>query len=282
MHLQITSLKERLEHLRKKVLDTCPQHLHLIPPPSSIGESKLGKAALTSDNCNAAQKVKRLSNKRLGGECHEVDCHNHMRNTFLCNPVEKALSKFLTEELKASLETIDPILRVKTLWIAFARAYDKEFSLAANYPKGHGHLFLIWLRKHYPGILLYHVESTHGTRQDILYTSSLAMFINRKVDIEFLAYCLEGEHDTNILQRNLYVLLTSNEMVAQGRLLSIIYLSMMLPLRWLAGKTHTLAEYGCGVFSMGRALDIFYNKLLELKEKPSLFFQRDAYDDAIL
>ena len=31
LHLQITSLKQRLEHLRKKVCDTCPQHVHLIP-----------------------------------------------------------------------------------------------------------------------------------------------------------------------------------------------------------------------------------------------------------
>ena len=53
----------------------------------------------------------------------------------MCPAVEKALSKFLTEELKASLSEIDPRLRVSYLWVAFACEYGKEFSLASNYPK---------------------------------------------------------------------------------------------------------------------------------------------------
>ena len=47
----------------------------------------------------------------------------------------------------------------------------------------------------------------------------------------------------NILMRNLFVVLTSAEMVALSRLLTIIYMSMCLPLRWLAAKTPDLAEY---------------------------------------
>ena len=34
----------------------------------------------------------------------------------------------------------DKALRVKTVMSALCRAYDKEFSLSANYPKGHGQL----------------------------------------------------------------------------------------------------------------------------------------------
>ena len=98
---------------------------------------------------------------------------------------------FLTQELKESLDNINPMLRVSTLWMSFARAYDKEFSLAANYPKGHGAHFFARVKKYYPAVLLSHVESTHGGRQDIMYSSSLAMYINRGINVEFLDHCLE-------------------------------------------------------------------------------------------
>ena len=78
----------------------------------------------------------------------------------------------------------------------------------------------------------------------------------------------------NILQRNLYVLLTSDEMVAQSCLLAIVYISCMLPLWWLAGKTHTLCKYNWGERSMGRALDLFRTKLLQLHETPKLFLSK--------
>jgi hypothetical protein len=177
--------------VRDVLLEKYPDSIDDCPKPESINEVKAKHAAITGDNCNSAQKQKRLTNARLGGEAHEVDCQNHLRNTFLCNSVEKALSKFLTQELKESLDAIDPRLRVSTLWLAFARAYDKEFSLAANYPKGHGAHFLAFVKKYYPGVLLFHVESTHGGRQDIIYSSSLAMFINRGINVEFLDHCLE-------------------------------------------------------------------------------------------
>ncbi len=73
------------------------------------------------------------------------------------------LSVFPTEILRDSLNKIDINLQVSTMFTLFARAYDKEFSLAANYPKGHGELFAEWMKENYPGVLLFHVESTHGS-----------------------------------------------------------------------------------------------------------------------
>ena len=61
-----------------------------------------------------------------------------MRNTYLCRPVEKALSKYLAGILKESLDEIDPILRVTTVHTNDAISYDKEFSESAMYAKGHG------------------------------------------------------------------------------------------------------------------------------------------------
>ena len=56
--------------------------------------------------------------------------------------------KHIGNKLKASLIEIDPHLQVSCLWIVFSRAYYKEFSLAENYPKGHGAWFHAWLKMH--------------------------------------------------------------------------------------------------------------------------------------
>jgi hypothetical protein len=52
--------------------------------------------------------------------------------------MEKTLTKELNLYLRTSLDEIDPKLRVSTSMSALIRAVDKEFSLSANYPKGHG------------------------------------------------------------------------------------------------------------------------------------------------
>lgn len=85
-----------------------------------------------------------------------------------------------------------------------------------------------------------------------------------------LTYSLNTGKQDNILQRNLFVMLTSDEMVAQSRLLGIIHLSCMLPLRWLAGNTHKLKDYNWGVRSMSKALNVFYEKLQLIQANPRL------------
>ena len=128
-----------------------------------------------------------------------------------------------------------------------------------------------------------------------MYSSSLAMYINCGINAEFLDHCLKipgedamticciayyticsltcalniGKQD-NILQRNLFVMLTSDEMVAQSRLLGIIHLSCMLPLRWLAGNTHKLKDHNWGVRSMSKALNVFYEKLQIIQANPRI------------
>ena len=49
---------------------------------------------------------------------------------------------------------------------AVLRAVDKEFSLLANDPKGHGQQFKHWLKLHHPGVLLVPVQRTSGSLQD--------------------------------------------------------------------------------------------------------------------
>ena len=87
---------------------------------------------------------------------------------------------------------------------------------------------------------------------------SLAIYWNCQVYMEFLykqIFNLGGKDC--ILQDNLYCVLSSVEVGAAARLFSILHLAIVVPVRWLTGKTHTLAEYNWGPISMGLVLDSF-------------------------
>jgi hypothetical protein len=128
--------------------------MHLLPTEDGINIDKLGNlGTITTDTCNNAQKQRQLLSLRIQGEVIEQDCHHHLRNVW-AKAVEVELSKYLTVMLRESPNTIDRSLRVSTMFTPIARAYDKEFSLAANYLKGHGELFAEWMRENYPGSIV--------------------------------------------------------------------------------------------------------------------------------
>jgi hypothetical protein len=102
------------------------------------------------------------------------------------------------------------------------RAINKEFSLPANYPKGHGDMFKHWLLKFHPGALLVPVTRTTGSRQDLAMEGAAAVYWNRQYYVEFLDECLHGCND-NILQENLFIVLTSVEMVALCQTMAILH-----------------------------------------------------------
>ena len=91
-------------------------------------------------------------------------------------------------------------------------------SLCANYPIGHQGLFRQWMKVNHPGELLWHVgRAASGGRQDVASMAALAIFWNRNYCIDFLdkilTYGDAGAKD-NILANNLWILLSSVEMVA--------------------------------------------------------------------
>ena len=104
--------------------------------------------------------------EKIGGTTYEMDCMHHLRNVWF-GGVLKALTYYLNTLLQDSLENIDSHLRVSTSMSALIRAFDKEFSLCANYPKGHGEQFKEWIKSTHPGELLLHVEQSTGSLQDI-------------------------------------------------------------------------------------------------------------------
>ena len=261
---QINLLKTRLDCLHEVLKGEFPKHIHSLPTSDSIDIAKLGSGgAITTDTCNAALKTRRILVEKVQGDVHEMDCMHHLRNVHL-NGVEKALTSYLNDYLKDTLEHIDISLRVSSSMSALIRAFDKEFSLCANYPKGHGMLFCEWIKETHPGELLLHVERAGGSRQDLYLEGAPAIYWNRQYCIEFLDERLRMSSEGNILQENLFVVLSSLEMVALSRLCLILYLSICIPFRWIAAKSHTLKQYNWGARSMGRVLDILEMKLDEI------------------
>ncbi len=80
--------------------------------------------------------MQQILTKMIDGS-YDYDCMHHLRNVWF-GGMEKKLTVSLIILLWSSLDIIDPKLRVTASISAIIRAVDKEFSLLANYPKGHG------------------------------------------------------------------------------------------------------------------------------------------------
>ncbi|KAL7503011.1 hypothetical protein ACHAXN_000861, partial [Cyclotella atomus] len=154
---------------------------------------------------------------------------------------------------------------------AILRALDKAVSLPANYPKGFGDQFKHWLLKYHPGALLVPVQRAAGSRQDLATEGAGAVYWNRIYYIEFLDECLRSGND-NILQENLFIVLTSVEMVALCRIMSIIHFKICHPLRWLAGNTKFIGQqgYDWSTKSMWKAIDAFFEAMDKIESDGSL------------
>ena len=231
-----------LTQMGTKMEKMYPTIIHDIPPASAMNIGKLGyDGAVTSDTCNSARKTRRLlvdqitdaalvlSDEPSNINVLEVDCWNHLRHVWL-GGMMKTMSSFLKEKLQDELEIIDSRLRVTPNIDMILRAVDKEFSLCANYPKGHGEIFGKWMNDNHPGTLLLHVERASGSRQDLCVEGAGAVYWNRKYWIEFLDQQLRNVGD-NILQENLFIILSSCEMTALFRVCSIIHLVVCIPSR---------------------------------------------------
>ena len=261
-HLQLDKLKHRLlrwHEITEKEFPGRYDLLELIPKSDSINIDKLGhRGTITTDTCNAAQKVRRLLVEHINGHINEQDCMQHLRNVWI-NGVAKSVNKFMSDYLEDSLEEISSFLRVSPDLAHVIRAFHKEFSLTANYPKGHGEKFRDWMIKRYPKEFLMHAERASGSRQDLITLGAGPIYWNRQFNVEFLDDVLRVRGASNILQENLFTILSSLEMIASTRFFAILQLAICLPFRWLTGNTHKLAHRNWGARSMGRAVDLIHS-----------------------
>ena len=150
-----------------------------MPHPEEVDINKFEGESSMTDTCSTARKNNHLLCESVDGVVHELYCYNH-----LCNVWEKnvliSLNDFLRVHLHDSLDEIAPEFRVSPSFISLARAFDKEFSLTANYPKGHGEIFGQWMKENHKGELLFHVErAVKDVRQDVSLMATMAMYWNR-------------------------------------------------------------------------------------------------------
>ena len=61
-----------------------------------------------------------------------------------------------------------------------------------------------------------------------------------------------------------------------------MHISVVMPLRWLAGNTHELANFEWGPMSMGRAIDTLHQKMSELSISSELIIDRNFMMDMFL
>ena len=87
-----------------------------------------------------------------------------------------------------------------------------------------------------------------------------------------ISYCGREE---NILSCNQMMLLSSVEFAVVVRLWSIFHLAIIMPMRWLAGKTHKLANRKWGYISMGKVMDNLKEDLQSIVNTPELIHYQD-------
>ena len=132
---QLDNLKHRLTRWREvtaREFPDWPDLLDRIPDPEGVNIDKLGDGGtITTDTCNATQKISCLLVEYIHGTVNEQDCMQHLRNVWI-NGVAKAVNKYMSEFLEESLDEISSFQRVSPDLAHVICAFNKEFSLTAN------------------------------------------------------------------------------------------------------------------------------------------------------
>ena len=119
------------------------------------------------------------------------------------------------------------------------------------------------------------IRTLGGDHQDSSFEGALPVYMGRKFFVQFLHEELCSSSNENILQTNMFIILRSTEMIAQLRIASIVFMAVVVPMRWLAGKTHELAHRNWLERSMGRAVDLMYNAFVEVESDGELMLDED-------
>ena len=99
--------------------------------------------------------------------------------------------------------------------------------------------------------------------------------MGRKFFVQFLHEVLCSNTKENILQTNMFIILQATKMIAQLRIASIVFMALVIPMCWLAGKTHELAHRNWLERSMGRAVDLMYNAFVQVESDGEKMLDED-------
>ena len=143
-------------------------------------------------------------------------CFRHLFNTFIdggCKAERKWLEPLLAEGLEAAPRHLRLSAEVEKLVRALAKGLGGGFEL---YGLGSYEDFRAWLEEAHPELLYPAlVRADKGMRQDFQTKAARNAYINRAVNVEYLASQRYGSG--NILRDNLYIMLTCKEVIAALR-----------------------------------------------------------------
>ena len=80
--------------------------------------------------------------------------------------------------------------------------------------------------------------------------------MNIPLYLEFLAWRFACGGGSGILEQNLFIIYRCVEYIALLRVLAIVHMTIVLPMRWLSGNCEFLAEYGFGCADMCECVDL--------------------------
>ena len=92
--------------------------------------------------------------------------------------------------------------------------------------------------------------------------------------MNWLVYVLALPKNDSIMQRALFIIIRSVQMIAQLRVGSIFFLSIIVPMRWLSANTHLLERRKWGEKNMAFAINCFYKNSLKIRDRPALILQK--------
>ena len=102
----------------------------------------------------------------------------------------------------------------------------------------------------------------------------MAIFKNRVPNIEFLYDQLSICGNNHILQKNLFIIISSIGMITTSRMFAILNVAVCIPVCWLAGNNHKLAHQNWGARSIGRVFDIFKIALYNILDDITLIHDK--------
>ena len=89
------------------------------------------------------------------------------------------------------------------------------------------------------------IRTLGGDHQDSSFEGALPVYMGRKFFVQFLHEELCSSTNENTLQLNMFIVLRSTDMIAQLHIASIVFMAVVVPMRWLAVKMHKLAHRNC-------------------------------------
>lgn len=256
-----------------------------MPSADNIGLHRLSVfAVLMSDTCNAARATKRLlaemaekaGRERIGSEvwgamseeereakckAHLGDCHDHLRNIIIKAMATEA-TDFLKGKLGDSLDNFSSFERMSVDPMESIRAACKELHPEGEYAKGKGRESEATRKREHPSDLWLPIFNAVGnSRMDAVFDGAVPLYMNRLIILEFLHPLVHGPASKdNLLEKFLWRVLESTEMVGLLRVCTLWQRLVTEPLRWLSGKATTLDNWS--MVNSNKLLDETYDLMI--------------------